>query len=274
MVLLAMTTTTDGSGGTRACASVERGSDSEHHAPPERGHLLHVVRGRASPVAGDEVLWRRYVRGAGACVCDAWTDRSRRTACCRAGSVLDIMRYKYKTGLEESVIATILREALKGLEYIHQSNQIHRYVRSCWVLLLSSTIDAYGQVPAEVRYRNRLASLLGGIASHSSTRVCVGFRTGISKRATSWWTWRATYRSPISVCQRRWWTADSASVSARPLWARRVGWLPRSWSRYPLWLLWKGSQWYRWRCVNVCWLGGRLTDNDNDGDGEYVGARL
>lgn len=39
------------------------------------------------------------------------------------------MRYKYKTGLEESVIATILREALKGLEYIHQSNQIHRYGR-------------------------------------------------------------------------------------------------------------------------------------------------
>jgi len=47
-----------------------------------------------------------------------------------AGSCLNLMKYAYPDGFEELVIATILKQALQGLEYLHKSKLIHRDVKA------------------------------------------------------------------------------------------------------------------------------------------------
>ncbi|KAG0363162.1 hypothetical protein BG005_002677 [Podila minutissima] len=45
-----------------------------------------------------------------------------------AGSCLDIMKAAYPNGFDEISIATILKQALQGLDYLHKNGHIHRQV--------------------------------------------------------------------------------------------------------------------------------------------------
>lgn len=54
------------------------------------------------------------------------------------GSCLHILKSSHQDGLEEVVIATILREVLKGLEYLHNHGHIHRDVKAGNILIDSS----------------------------------------------------------------------------------------------------------------------------------------
>ncbi|KAG5523189.1 hypothetical protein RHGRI_035116 [Rhododendron griersonianum] len=51
------------------------------------------------------------------------------------GSCLHILKAVYPDGFEEVVIATILREVLKGLEYLHDHGHIHRDVKAGNILI-------------------------------------------------------------------------------------------------------------------------------------------
>lgn len=54
------------------------------------------------------------------------------------GSCLHIMKSAYPEGFDEPVIATVLREVLKSLVYLHGHGHIHRDVKvsNCRVLML------------------------------------------------------------------------------------------------------------------------------------------
>lgn len=51
------------------------------------------------------------------------------------GSVLNLMKFAYSEGLEEPVIATILKEVLKGLDYMHRHGGIHRDIKAGNILI-------------------------------------------------------------------------------------------------------------------------------------------
>uniref|UniRef100_A0A6A7GC05 Serine/threonine-protein kinase BLUS1-like n=1 Tax=Hirondellea gigas TaxID=1518452 RepID=A0A6A7GC05_9CRUS len=60
---------------------------------------------------------------------------------CNGGSCLDVMknRVKYQNGFDDEIlIATILRETLRGLVYLHEDSRIHRDVKSGNILLSRS----------------------------------------------------------------------------------------------------------------------------------------
>ena len=55
-----------------------------------------------------------------------------------AGSMLDVIKHQKKRSncedgvLDEAVIASVLREVLKGLDYFHSQGLIHRYILKQW----------------------------------------------------------------------------------------------------------------------------------------------
>lgn len=55
------------------------------------------------------------------------------------GSISDIARYSYPDGFEETVIATVLIQAVKGLAYLHQNHWLHRDVSLTCIQFISTS---------------------------------------------------------------------------------------------------------------------------------------
>ena len=75
---------------------------------------------------------------------------------CTAGSSLDIMRTISPRGLDETVIASILRETLKALAYFHHNGQIHRCGASRRLQAVRGKMDLLGQ-----RFRGGVSACVG-----------------------------------------------------------------------------------------------------------------
>lgn len=60
------------------------------------------------------------------------------------GSCLHLMKIAYPDGLEEFIIASILKETLKALEYLHRHGHIHRDVKAGNILLDSGGVVKLG----------------------------------------------------------------------------------------------------------------------------------
>lgn len=52
-----------------------------------------------------------------------------------SGSMLDIMRFSFPEGFEENVIATVLKQALEGLNYLHINGWLHRDLKAANMLV-------------------------------------------------------------------------------------------------------------------------------------------
>lgn len=53
----------------------------------------------------------------------------------RPGSLSDIAKYAHQDGFDEIVIATVLKQALEGLTYLHQNGWLHRDVKAANLLV-------------------------------------------------------------------------------------------------------------------------------------------
>ncbi|CAL4934396.1 unnamed protein product [Urochloa decumbens] len=60
------------------------------------------------------------------------------------GSCLHLMKISYQDGFDEPVIASILKETLKALEYLHRQGQIHRDVKAGNILIDGAGIVKLG----------------------------------------------------------------------------------------------------------------------------------
>ncbi|KDN52972.1 kinase-like protein [Tilletiaria anomala UBC 951] len=96
-----------------------------------------------------------------------------------SGSMLDIMRFSYPDGFDEAVIATVLKQALEGLNYLHVNGWLHRDLKAGNMLVDEDGTVLLGDFGVGIFLNERAdapASAAGGDAAYTggATKSFVG----------------------------------------------------------------------------------------------------
>ena len=104
------------------------------------------------------------------------------------GSIAGILKFRYPQGFEDEVlVATVLREVLKGLSYFHEHNELHRDVKAGNILLGSDGTVHLGDfgVASKLRFGNR-ATTLAGTPCWMAPEVIEAGLDGYDSKADIW----------------------------------------------------------------------------------------
>ena len=108
-----------------------------------------------------------------------------------AGSLEDIIKYGFSRGIhDENVCANIISGALKGLNYFHKNQQIHRNIKSCNILINSkgeSKIADFGLATSMIQGGTKKAACFSmyGDACYMSPEILMN-GDGYSPKSDIW----------------------------------------------------------------------------------------
>lgn len=104
------------------------------------------------------------------------------------GSIADILRMRHPRGLkDEVVIATILKETLQALSYIHQNLQIHRDLKAANILLAENGSVCIGDFGVTARLKEgKVAKTLVGSPCWMAPEVVDPEGQGYNSKADIW----------------------------------------------------------------------------------------
>ena len=104
------------------------------------------------------------------------------------GSVADILRMRYPRGIkDEALIATILKETLQGLFYIHQNMQIHRDLKAANILIAEDGSVCIGDFGVTARLKEgKVAKTLVGSPCWMAPEVVDPEAGGYNYKADIW----------------------------------------------------------------------------------------
>ena len=106
-----------------------------------------------------------------------------------AGSIEKIVVAHYPTGIhDQTLVATILKQAIQGIAYLHQNQQIHRDIKAANILLGADgalKISDFG-VTAKLKKRKKRSTFIGSPCWMAPEVIDQESNSGYDEKADIW----------------------------------------------------------------------------------------